>query len=1160
VSVTGIEGRAMIATTDRRLRVFVSSTRHELAEERAAVRRAIEELRLTPIMFEAGARNHSPQEVYRSYVDQSDVFVGIYGRSSGWSADPETVTGLEEELSRWEARPRLVYVKQPAPGRDPRLPAFLDAIRDDRAIGYRPFTTPEELGQLVGQDLALLLSENFLAGRDRAPLPSGTVTFLFTDIERSTYLLRQLGDAYVALLADHHRLIRDALARGGGVEVDTAGDGFFVAFDSASAAVRTAVEAQRAMARHEWPEHVAVRVRMGLHTGDVAPVNGRYVGLDVHRAARIANAGHGGQILVSAATARLAQEDGEVGLIDLGHHRLKDLPGDEHIYQVAAAGLDDRFPSLQSMDAARTNLLDKTSSFVGREREVDELSDLVRANRLVTLTGPGGTGKTRLAVRVAKTLGAELAYGVWAIPLAQVTSESAIPQAALDALGLHEQPGRALEDTLIEYLERGSSLVLIDNCEHLLTGAARLIARILERCPHVSALATSREPLRVAGEVVFPVPALTVPGPDVTDIEELEKFDSIRLFVERACATGATFGLDAGNAADVATLTRQLDGIPLALELAAARIGSLSVGQIVKRLQADFELLQDRGGTTEARHRTLRAAVEWSHDLLTHPEQVVLRRLSVFRGTFDLDAAEHVAAGGDIAGGSVVDLIATLVERSLVVAERGTGGYRYRLLQVVRHYAAERLTEADEEAATRDRQAEWVARQVGPAMWPSNPALDWYMARATDNHNIEAAHDWLLESGRTAAALEMAVALGWYWYNQGYWTEGRARVASSLALPDGDEPLDELRAHAHVVASLLAFRQGDYRESLVLAHQAEELAGETYRTAATTARTARALGLISDERLDEATELVESVLTRARVENGDWFVGAVCIVAGRAALARGEFTVAESFYYEAAVKMDAADDRWALATAWEGVGEARLYRRDTAGAAKAFVTSLDSNPIADAKASIATALLGACLLDDDPARAQRLIDDGSAVIFRRRDWVGRTFLIAGVVPALVRHGLVLSAQKLIETDLTIARSGPDPRGRCRSLAAAARFFAGAGDHERAAGLAAQLLDARTSLGEDRHTATALWVACDVLLARGATPTAARLFGAADRALARARPTPLPIEEMLSGDLHDRLASALGAEAMTAETEAGAQMTLDEALREARAALASTVEG
>ena len=626
-------------------------------------------------------------------------------------------------------------------------------------------------------------------------------------------------------------------------------------------------------------------VRMGLHTGEAMPVNDRYVGLDVHRAARIASAGHGGQILISATTARLAEEGAGVALVDLGQHRLKDLPAGEHIFQAAATGLASRFPPLQSIDAACTNLLDKVSSFVGRETEVGEVGYLLRDNRLVTLIGPGGSGKTRLAIRVGKRSVAAYPNGVWMIPLAPVTSEQAIAQAGLDALGLHEQPGRALSETLVDFLETRAALVLFDNCEHVLTSACQLVARIIERCPRGPVLATSREPLRVAGERVFQVPPLEVPVTKVATVADLAAFDSVRLFVERAPRPG----LDSVST----RRTRPMSPIWFAGSTASRWPSNwrppgwarCRCGQIASRLEHSFEWLRDRAGTAEARHRTLAAAVAWSHDLLSPEEQIVLRRLSVFRGTFDLDAAEYVAAGGDIADrADVTDLIATLVERSLVVAEGGTGGYRYRLLEVVRHYAADRLNEADEEVVTRDRLSEWVGRQVGAALWPLNPTPGWYTERLTDYHNVEAAHDWLLQSNRTAAAIEMAVALGWFWYNEGHWTEGRTRVASSLALPDPGEPLITLRAQALVVAALLAFRQGDYQDSLDLSVDAERLAGDAHPTLQASAWTARALALVSAERVDEASELIDTVLTYARAEESEWFLGAVLIAAGRVAL------------------------------------------------------------------------------------------------------------------------------------------------------------------------------------------------------------------------------------------------------------------------------------
>jgi predicted ATPase/class 3 adenylate cyclase/tetratricopeptide (TPR) repeat protein len=986
-------------------------------------------------------------------------------------------------------------------------------------------------------------------------LPAGTVTFLFTDIEGSTQLLRHLGSLYRDLLADHHRLVRTAIAEGGGAEIDTAGDGFFVAFGSATRAVETAVKAQRAMSGHRWPDGVSVRVRMGLHTGEAVPVNDRYVGLDVHRAARIAAAGHGGQILVSATTARLVEVDGDLVVVDLGQHRLKDLPSEEHIFQVTAEDLPSRFPPLASIDAARTNLLDKVSSFVGRETEVGQASELLRGNRVVTLTGPGGTGKTRLAIKVGKGLIPAFPDGVWMIPLAPVTSDEAIPQACLEALGLHEQAGRALVETLIEYLQQGVELVVLDNCEHLLAAAGQLVAHIVERCPEVAVLATSREPLRVAGEMVFPVPALGVPPPNVTSVGDLNRYDSVRLFVERAAAASIGFAIDDGNAADIAALVRRLDGIPLALELAAARVGSLSVDQIVRRLDDSFELLRDRGSTAEARHRTLSATVAWSHELLTPEEQTVVRRLSVFRGTFDLDAAEYVAAGAGLADATdITDVVAALVDRSLVVAERGTGGYRYRMLEVVRHYAATRLRDAGEEAATRDRQAEWVAQQIGPALWPLNPTPAWYTARMTDYHNIEAAHDWLVQTGRAPDAIRMTVALGWLWYNEGYWTEGRTRVSSSLALPDDGESLVTLRAQACVVAALLAFRQGDYAESLELADAAERLAGDGSPTLCATARTTRALALTTAERLDDATEAARSVLAYARAQEGDWFVGAVLIAVGRVAMARGDFEAAARLHAEAAPLMDAAGDPWALATSWEGVGVARLYQRDTDGAAEALRMSLDANPIADDKASIPVALLGACVLDKDITGGLRLIEEGADVIFRRRDWVGRAILVAGVVPALVRHRLLDEARSIVDRDLAIARSTDDRRRRCRSLAAAARFFARTGDSDRASALASELLAIRAQLDEDRQTANALFVVADVVLERGAADTAARLWGAAEGALTASRPSPLPIEDRTSAELRGRIAAALADDALGRELAAGAELSLSDALRLARGAL------
>ncbi len=376
--------QTVITTPDRRLRIFVSSTLEELAAERQYAREAIEQLRLTPIMFEVGARDHSPRDVYLSYLDQSDVFVGIYWESIGWAAEGGGPTGIEEEFAEWKERPRLIYVKEPSPGRQPGLTRFLGEIMSDAELSYRTFSTPEELGQLVSEDLAVLISERFLDREEgESSLPQGTVTYLFTDIEGSTALLRQLGDRYSTLIEAHHAIVRSAISRGGGAEVDTAGGGFFAVFPSAVSAVAGAVGAQRELAAHAWPDHAIVRVRMGLHTGEATLVGDRYLGIDVHRGARIAAAGHGGQILVSSTTARLVGGRQNFSLVDLGRHRLKDFPSDDHIYQVAADGLMERFPPLRSLDAARSPGQGQPGGpFVGRGRE-----DLQRSGRRATTGG-----------------------------------------------------------------------------------------------------------------------------------------------------------------------------------------------------------------------------------------------------------------------------------------------------------------------------------------------------------------------------------------------------------------------------------------------------------------------------------------------------------------------------------------------------------------------------------------------------------------------------------------------------------------------------------------------------------------------------------------------------------------------------------------------------
>ncbi len=426
-------------------------------------------------------------------------------------------------------------------------------------------------------------------------LPTGTVTFLFTDIEGSTALLQRLGDhRYAEALEEHRRLLRAAFEEGNGREIDTQGDAFLVAFSRARDAVATAVAAQRSLMKHTWPDGASLQVRMGLHTGEPISNTDRYVGLDVHRAARICSAGHGGQILLSRAVSDLVRRDlpAGVSLRDLGSHRLKDLHEPEHLVQVVQSDLPADFPPLKSLDVHPNNLPRQLTSFIGREREIAEVKRLLSIAYIVTLTGTGGAGKTRLALQVAAELLDNYPDGTRFVELAPLSDPALVPKAVASALDVPEQPGRELRETLLGYLRPKHLLLLLDNCEHVLSACQDLADRLLRVCPNLRILATSQEALGVEGESTYPVPSLQLPDlRRLPPLERLAEYGAVRLFAERAALSQPTFSLTTSNAPTVAQICYQLDSIPLAIELAAARVKVLSVDQIAARLDDRFRLL-----------------------------------------------------------------------------------------------------------------------------------------------------------------------------------------------------------------------------------------------------------------------------------------------------------------------------------------------------------------------------------------------------------------------------------------------------------------------------------------------------------------------------------------------------------------------------------------
>ncbi len=501
-----------------------------------------------------------------------------------------------------------------------------------------------------------------------------TFTFLFTDIEGSTALLRRLRESlYAQVLADYRSVIRSGLAAHGGREVDTQGDGLFAVFSSPSACLAAVTEMQADLEAHAWADGERVRVRMGIHTGEASESATGLVGLDVHRAARVAAVGYGGQVLLSETAATMVRDSlpAQAALRDLGVHRLKDLGRPEHIFQLEAPGLQADFPPLRSLGhpALRNNLPAQLATFIGRSRELAEVRALVESSRLVTLTGAGGSGKTRLSLQVAAEMLGGTSDGVWLVELATVTDAEAVPAAIGRTLGVAVQPRRPVLETLLDALALQDILIVLDNCEHLIDACAKTADAILRRCPRVHLIATSREPLGIGGEALYRVPSLSLPGSSDSGVAAAGSSDAVALFVDRARAQGASLTLDEQTIPLIVAICRRLDGLPLAIELAAARLRSLSLSGLHDRLDQRFRLLTGGNRAALARQQTLRATVEWSYSLLNAAEQQLLGRLSVFAESFALDAAEGVCGFGDIEVFDVTDLLGALVDKSLVLAE-----------------------------------------------------------------------------------------------------------------------------------------------------------------------------------------------------------------------------------------------------------------------------------------------------------------------------------------------------------------------------------------------------------------------------------------------------------------------------------------------------------
>jgi predicted ATPase/class 3 adenylate cyclase len=587
------------------------------------------------------------------------------------------------------------------------------------------------------------------------------VTFLFTDIEGSTRLWEQYPEAMREALARHDEILRECIEGHGGYVVKMRGDGVHAAFATADAAVVAAVAAQHDLAEQDWESTAPLLVRVGVHTGAATLRAGDYFGSAVNRAARLMDLAHGGQIVCSQSTADLTRDalpEG-VALVDLGEHRLRDLTRAERVFQVDAPTLRGDFAPLTSLDAFPGNLPFQMTSFVGRQDDIDQTIAALGESRVVTLTGVGGVGKTRLALQVAAEAVPTFRDGAWLVELAEVRDAGMVPDAVVTTFGLQPRASSSSTDTLLEFFRSKEILLVLDNCEHLLRPVGGLVAEIVRSCGDVHVLATSREGLNVGGERILAVSSLEVPD-GASELDTMVACDAVTLFVDRAHAVKANFTLDTANAATVAQICRRLDGIPLAIELAAARVAMLTPAELSRRLDQRFRLLTGtRHGSVE-RHQTLRAAIDWSYEMLTSAEQELLARLSIFAGGFALEAAEAITAGGAVEADVVFDLLASLVARSLVVADTEDLDTRYRLLETIRQYSLERL---DENGATNQMRAvhaayytEFVERAVSLTWGPDGTVWEERLER--ESENIRAGLAWSIDTKDTDLAVRLLAA------------------------------------------------------------------------------------------------------------------------------------------------------------------------------------------------------------------------------------------------------------------------------------------------------------------------------------------------------------------------------------------------------------------
>ncbi len=1046
-----------------------------------------------------------------------------------------------------------------------------------------------------------------LPGRMFMPaLPTGTVTFLFSDIEGSTKLWEAYPDAMRVALARHDALLRQAIEDNNGYVFKTIGDAFCAAFTTAPDALSAALAAQQALQRElnhgEEGEYkgegeprqttaqeakaqtdpqssssplsslpvfpvvqLVLRVRMALHTGTAELRDSDYFGQPLNRVARLLGAAHGGQVLLSDVAHELTRDTLPTfaGLKSLGEHRLRDLGRPEPVFQLLHPDLPDTFAPLKSLDnpTLPNNLPQQVTSFIGREKEIEAVKTLLDKTRLLTLTGSGGNGKTRLSLQVAADVLENYADGVWLIELASLADPALVPQTMAQALSIPEEPGKPLAQTLVAALKDRKMLLVLDNCEHLLSACERLVDTLIRACPALKVLASSREGLGIAGETLYRIPSLSLPDlKHMATAASLGMYEAVRLFVDRAAAVLPDFVVTNQNAPALASVCHRLDGIPLAIELAAARVRSLSVEEINSKLDNRFRLLTGGSRTALPRQQTLRALIDWSYDLLTTQEKMLLCRLSVFVGGWTLAAAEQVGAGAKEIGEGIedwemLDLLTSLADKSLVFARTQGETTRYRLLETVRQYARDRLTESGESLTVRARHANCfltLAEEARPKLRGLEQG-QWLDVLEEEHDNLRQALTWYGEDLENAEAgekgLRLGAALQQFWQTRGHVSEGRERLSALLAHPGGQKHT-EARADALNGAGVLARMQGDYDEARVLSEEGLTIARELGDKSGI-ARSLLTLGTVALDQgdYDGARVQYEESLTIQRTLGSKWGIAASLLNLGIVALERSDYDGARVQYEESLTMFRELGDKSRIAISLGNLGNVATEQGDYVAARVLLEEGLTIRRELGDRSGIAFSLLNlgnVATEQGDYDGARVLLEEGLTLQRELGDKYSIAYSLSNLGNVAKARGDYDGARVLLEESLTIFRELGDKKGTAYTLSNLGIVALEQGDYAAAQACLREGLTLSRELGDKRVTSYALEGYAALARYRQQPARAVRLWSAA-AVLRETIGCPLsPVEQEKQGRAITAARKTLSEDAFALAWTEGRTMTLEQA--------------